>query len=533
MLFGFSACSKKTNKEGRYVPSNASFVLHINGASLSEKLPWSEVKNNEGWKKLYADSTVPAEVKKIMDDPANSGIDTKKDLMIFMVKDSLGEYAGIEGSLLNEKTFSDFINDASKNQLVITDKNGIKTGETTKMALTWNNDRFVIIAANGYKFGDLNPAGRNYSSEKNDYAKVSKAVFNLEESKSLGDDEKFSKLMSDKGDIHFWVNSEEIYKSDANAGLQMGPLSMLNFTKIIKDARTTGTVKFENGKIVADLKSFSNKDMQKLIEKYWSSKGDANMIKNIPSENLGLLVAVSFNPEFIKEYMKLLGAEGLANMGSSMLGFTLDDFIKATKGDFAVAINNLKMDSTGKPEINVIGAMSINDKTSFEKLLGAVNKTALQMSKYDSAAKPPFYYNKSEKYFAIGSNQGSVDAFLSGNKSNTSAIKDKYIENGSLFYVNIQYLMNGFAAKAKDSADQAMLAASQQIWDNMIAYGQGVHSGVGEAHIEINMIDKNTNSLKQLNTYFNKVALIEATRKKEAYSLQDYPTDTLSVKMEK
>lgn len=527
MLFGFSACSKKTNEEGRYVPENASFVLHINGASLSEKLPWSDVKANEGWKKLYADSTVPAEVKKLMDDPANSGIDTKKDMMVFMVKDSLGEYVGIEGTVLNEKTFADFMNEATKNQLVVTEKNGIKTGETNKMALTWNKDRFVMIAGNGYRFSGFSSGGSSYGSGSKDYPKISRAVFNLEESKSMGDDEKFSKLMADKGDIHFWVNSEEIYKSDADNGMKMGPLSMLNFSNIIKDSRTTGTVKFENGQIIIDTKSFSNKDMQKLIEKYWDGKGNADMVKNIPSENLGVFFGISFKPEFIKEYLKLLGAEGLANMGSGMMGFTIDDFVKATKGDFIFAANDIKVDSTKKPEMNLVGAMSINDKSSFEKVFASLNRTMGQMNKYDSSAKPPFYFNKSEKYFAVGSGQVPVDAFLSGNKSYSSPVFDKYIENGSVFYFNIKYLLNSFSTVVRDSSDQAIFTASQQVWDNMIAYGKGFNSGVGEAHLEINMIDKNTNSLKQLNTYLNKISAIEASRKKEVYSFDDYPSDAI------
>lgn len=527
MLFGLSSCSKKTNDEGRYVPANASFVLHINGASLSEKLPWSEVKANEGWKKIYADTTVPAEVKKIMDDPANSGIDTRKDMMMFLVKDSLGEYVGIEGTVLNEKTFADFMNDATKNQLVVTDKNGIKTGETNKMALTWNKDRFVMIAGNGYRFNRFS-SGSDFGSGSKDYPKISRAVFNLEESKSLGDDEIFSKLMSNKGDVHFWVNTEEIYKSDANSSLQMGPLSMLNFTKIIKDARTTGTINFENGQIVANVKSYSNKEVAKLIEKYWTGKGDAEMIKRISPDNLGMLAAMSFKPEFISEYLKLLGAEGLMNMAGGMLGFTMDDFIKATKGDILISVSDLKVDSTNKPEMNVLGAMSINDKTSFDKLMVALNRaTASMKSRVDTsgAAKPPFFFNKSEKYFAIGSGQAPVDAFLTGNKSNSSPLFDKYVNNGSLFYLNIKYFLNSFSKQPKDSADQAIFAASQQVWNDIVAYGKGFDDGVGEFQIEVNMIDKNTNSLKQLNTYINKISAIEASRKKEVYSFDDYPSD--------
>lgn len=47
----FASCSK-TNKEGRYIPEQAIFALHLNGESLSSKLPWDEIKKINSLKKL-------------------------------------------------------------------------------------------------------------------------------------------------------------------------------------------------------------------------------------------------------------------------------------------------------------------------------------------------------------------------------------------------------------------------------------------------------------------------------------------------
>ena len=62
----FTSCSK-TNKEGRYIPSDASFVMHLNGASLNAKLPWEEIKKNELFKeaKLRTGYTLPVKHEEV------------------------------------------------------------------------------------------------------------------------------------------------------------------------------------------------------------------------------------------------------------------------------------------------------------------------------------------------------------------------------------------------------------------------------------------------------------------------------------
>lgn len=46
----------------------------------------------------------------------------------------------------------------------------------------------------------------------------------------------------------------------------------------------------------------------------------------------------------------------------------------------------------------------------------------------------------------------------------------------------------------------------------MIAYGGGFKSGGSTQHLEINMVDKSTNSLKQLNNYLGTLGMIQKKR---------------------
>ncbi|WP_161484588.1 hypothetical protein, partial [Campylobacter coli] len=82
-LFLFSSCNK-SNKQGRYIPATASFALVMNGESLNAKLPWEEVKQNELFQQMYADTAMNEMIKAALDNPENTGIDIKKDVILFV-----------------------------------------------------------------------------------------------------------------------------------------------------------------------------------------------------------------------------------------------------------------------------------------------------------------------------------------------------------------------------------------------------------------------------------------------------------------
>ena len=95
-----TSCSK-TNKEGKFIPNNASMVLHVNGKSLSAKLPWNEVKQNPFFSAIYRDSSLSANMKLLMNNPDSSGIDGSNDLLFFAQKDSTESYIAFEGNIKN------------------------------------------------------------------------------------------------------------------------------------------------------------------------------------------------------------------------------------------------------------------------------------------------------------------------------------------------------------------------------------------------------------------------------------------------
>ncbi len=84
--FLFSSCSKK-NEEGKMIPKNAMFVVHLNTKSLKEKLTWDDIKQTNWYQTSYLQILQQKDwMKKLLDNPENSGIDLDGGLILFCRK---------------------------------------------------------------------------------------------------------------------------------------------------------------------------------------------------------------------------------------------------------------------------------------------------------------------------------------------------------------------------------------------------------------------------------------------------------------
>ena len=72
---------------------------------------------------------------------------------------------------------------------------------------------------------------------------------------------------------------------------------------------------------------------------------------------------------------------------------------------------------------------------------------------------------------------------------------------------------------AKDSSAKEVLDASLKLWDNILTKGGDFTDGAITQTVEINLIDKTTNSLKQLNEYANKLGKVYKERKEKSDKL--------------
>ncbi|RYD76670.1 MAG: DUF4836 family protein [Sphingobacteriales bacterium] len=519
LLVAFSAvlfmasCGKKTNTQGRYIPKDAVFAVHLNGESLNAKLPWDEVKTNNAFKMAYADSAVDALAKAAMENPENTGVDIKTDMVFFIVKDSAGGYAAFQGKIKDAAKFKTYYSSAIKNATA-SEKDGIQFLTSGRVSISWDKDKFIMLSdipemnqlkeLENRNVWDTTYTPPVFTSTRNTIATAT-AIYSLKEDASLAKEERFSQLVSDKGDIHFWMNIESLYKDLPG----MEALAMINMSKLYTDGRFTASANFENGQIKVDMKSYGGKEITDIYKKYSGSSVNSDMAERIPAKDIAIYFALNFKPEGIKEFIKLTGMEGLVNMGTAFLGFNMDDFIKANKGDIQLSVYDFAVDSFGRPNPKVLFAAAIGDKPSFDKLVAAGEK----MGKEEGGAAG-ISYSRNEKYFAIGTDKAANDQFINGKAGSKPAFWDKVKGGPIAGYINLQVLMNAFKAEAgRDSLGMETLAVSQKFWNDIVLSGGEFKDGGIVQHVEINLIDKSTNSLKQLNKYINELSIIMEKRK--------------------
>ncbi len=480
----------KDSKQGKMIPKNASLAVIVNGASMSEKLPWEELKKNEMFKKLYADSTMEAYLKVAMENPDNTGIDTKKDLVFYMIKDSMGGYIVFKGVIKDENKFKNFNSSLLKGNVTKTGE--FNNLENDKMMAIWNKEDFAIMV-DAPQLDKMSYNDQNQIKGKRNFKAVSGDILRMDKGKTLAGDKRFNAMLESKNDVACWMNIEELNRGSG----AMGALAMMNLGKMYEGSVATATLNFENGNIGVDVISYAGKELTEIIKKYSGDDFDKEMIRRIPSENMAMFFALNFKPEGLKEIVKLAGLEGMINMGTAMAGFTIDDFIKAIKGDILFAMN-MNVDSNGTIKPDFIFASSINDKPSFDKLINAGKKMGSKQMSGINSDEVPYYTNG--KYFAIGNKKVMIDQYFSGNPTTDKPFM-KDIKSGSVTgYINFQALLKAVPLKT-DTFEILQKDASLKMWDKMVMNGGDMIGKGTHQHLDFSMMDKNTNSLKQLNEY--------------------------------
>lgn len=519
----FASCGK-TNTQGKLIPKEAAIVIHLDGKSLTSKLSWDEIKQNPLFTTAYSDSALPLYIKNLLDNPENSGIDIKTDMLFFIQKDSLGAYIAFQGSVKDEKAFKAFNKQMTENGTE-TELEGVQYISKSPLCVGWTKEKFTYIfdAPQAAQMDELSRRMMNdsidISSRKTrDLGAACKNIFALKESNTLAKDEKFTEMIKEAGDVHFWMNAEQLNKGGASASVSA--LALLNMDKLLKGYITAVTINFENGKMLGKAKTYAGEEISDLFKKYSGGKINEDMIKRLPATNPVAVIALNFKPEGLRELIKLTNLDGLVNIGLTSLGFTMDDFIKANKGDIVISVSDIQMkqDTTKynfndqqqipsafpKPSFNFIFAASIADKDAFNKLIGAGKK--MGQAQMGDTATAPFAYRSNGTYFTLGNTMENVDKYLGTTNTNFDFISKI---NGEPFggFINIQSILKTFENEAsKDSSGKIMYDASVKMWDNTIWKGGNFENGGITQSFEVNLVDKTTNSLKQLNQYVAKLS---------------------------
>ena len=548
----FTACTSKTSKQGKLIPKDATIVVDINLKAISEQLSWDDIKKTSWYQRALTDTNTPPMIKMILEHPENNGIDAGNDIIMFLLKNGESSQFVVEGNLKDAKAFETInqnmlqahhemmktrhwdrdtslvrVKDSSKANATVSKDGDLNLLAFEQMGIVgWNQERFVYVfdgpdmGRGMLPFpmpGDGSMTKTESMVPSADRLKEScKNIFNLKEDNSQYKNEKLAKLLDEDGEIHYWMNTEQMLKGS----MQFGMLNMLKLDKFIEGNMSGVTLKFDNGKISVHGKLYLGSELSDILKKENGSL-NADMVKMLSGNKVAGVYAMHIRPETVQELLTLTGMDGFLNMFLSQQGVTIDDFIKATKGDVVLGVTDLQARSdTGllknspgdsgiyrshTPQVSMVFAVAINNKESFHKLLKAFEKAN------SSLGSSKITFKETDKYFVVGDSKESVDKYLSA-KPAEHPFLDKIKSSQTGGYVDIQTILKAFQPEMRDSMDKEIYSMNVGMWENFYLFGGEWKDGGLNNNMEVNLVDKNTNSLKQLNKFFDGIARVEMAK---------------------
>ncbi|MGI8584134.1 MAG: DUF4836 family protein [Chitinophagaceae bacterium] len=523
-----SSCGKKNNL-GKMIPKEAAVIVHFNSKSILSKLSWEEIKKSYWYNHLMSDSSIPATSKAFIDDPDKTGIDLKSDILFFVLKPSSAGQGVVEGSLKDSKAFADFIKNMHPTATISKDGE-LNIFKTDTAVIGWNNESFAFVTGlDSHKFQNrdtlndsTNMAVPLVLPSSDSLVSVCKSLFLLKEDNSLYKNERFAKLMDEDGDIHFLLNTNELSKGSM-AGQPPGMAGMVNLDKFLVDNISTGSINFQDGKIAGNHKQYFSKELSDILKK---GEGNINtdMIKRLPSQNLAAVFSLHFTPGSLLEIIKLTGLDGFINLFLSSKGLSLDDVVKATKGDILFAVNDITIkndtlklkglkdtlsDYYNTTDVKYLFAVAVGDKDAFNKMISVGKELGKDVAPKNSFTK------MDGKYYAASNSQDAINKYFSGPQSNPDFLSK--INNHPMgAFVDIQMILKAVQTKmAKDSIGKVYYDRNISMWNNLYVTGGEYKDGALVSNGELNLIDKTTNSLKQLNQYIDDISKVAIEEKKK------------------
>lgn len=546
LTLAVSSCKQGTKVDVQ-APKDALVVVYVNTPSLSSKLSWEEIKQSEMFKEAYSEAS-DSLLKVLLQDPEKSGMDTKAAFVFFVKKQGKGGYAVFEGAVKDEAAFEKFNLETSKNAPVSKTGEGKSISVNKDVVVYWTGKKFTYVMnspmPDAYAAALTNPGELTepFRFTADSLIAFGVATTSLKGDASIGDDSRFAEMVAGNGDIHLWVNGDSYL-----SGISGGVLGMTKAGDLLKGNASATSLSFENGKINVTSRSYVNDQLAGLYKKFPAKKLSADVLNRIPSKNVVALVGMNYPPEGLKELVKLTGLDGLANGFLEKVGYSIDDFIKANKGEIVFAVTDLSMKTqqrtiggedgeepftytSTEPDMKVLFATSINDKAAFDKLIGTLLKEAGDMK----ATAKDVTYQLDNNWFVAGNNAEFNGQFLKGGNSNLPIVSKL---TGSSFgaYLDLQKIIQAAKETSKDSLSIEQMNLSVNMWQDVLITNGEFKNNSMSTQFEINLMDKNSNSLKQLHKYFEKMEAINKARRASApsFDIEPVPSEGESIEIPK
>jgi hypothetical protein len=496
----------------KFIPEDAQLVGSINMNKMTKKLIWNALTGSDLFKEML-EKTQNEDAKNAMKDFGNLGLDQNSSIYFYAngKKDSTGSSCVIAG-MKDVAKFEAFLKKTYP-QLVI------EKGSTyssilieNKILAAWNKEAALFYPL--FTQFDANEFNASLNFDNLDKIKSGlKETFSLSRNKSILSNKHFTKLQDDDHDLSVWLNYEQLYLNNADASAN--PFIKQDYFK--ESALATG-IDFEKGKAIAVMDYYMSKDIASIYKRFEPKNIDINLIKNIPSKDIAMLMGYNMNPKMIQEYLKKFGLDGLLNMGLGLAGTNMDNIANTFKGDMVFALSDIKLltDSIKEekggsgydlsPEMNMTFAMSILDQDLLQKLLGVSVKNNILVKNGNSYSLPQadskggLAFNK--KSLVYSTDEDLSNAFLAGTSNSKefipSSVWSHLSANPMMMYVDVKKIMQNIPVKTDEKEEADFMIDAKKFFTYVEFYGGKMKNNAVHLDGAVFLSNENENALIQI-----------------------------------
>ena len=464
------SCSKAP--EAALVPSNALYVVDLNVASLWQKGELDK-SDNIGFVKMLRqelrneNAELAQLVDAIIENPSNSGLDLKHDLVGFASSD--GQFA-LAALVKSQKKFGETLKQ-------LCDQTGIKASfkddkyhifkdESNTLNIVWDKHKaYICVNMNGASRADV--------------------LMNLKKSESMAKNDQFMDFWGKRDDFNMWMDFGRLLDMMAPIMDKELPAIMDEF----KESSYSFCLNFDKGQLVSNVYYFGK--VTKMMKQMTNHKFNTDLLDYMPETALAALsMAVD-----IDTYIQY--SEGASDEVKEVLdteladGVTVRDLVKTLEGSAILGFTDLQFAKDGK---DVLPGLHLVADIKDEALLDNLLSSELPKTKGYYVVENdlfPLYIAVANKVAVVTTDPAMAQRVLKGEK-NSKGLKDiaKQIKRyNTYFYADLQ--IDHYPAELRDMMPSEAVTLLRQYLVGMESYADQVNHGL----FKINLVNKKQNSL--------------------------------------
>lgn len=526
---------QKIPKHANYIPKDALLVGAVDVNKLTKKMIWNAITGSTLFDEMQKEIK-NEKSKEAMKDFSSVGLNQSSSIYFFYTGNLRrdGKICFLVG-MKNKTQFENFVKENLPG-ITIQSKEKYQSAKLEESVYAaWNDDVAMFFPLKPQETDSSLGQELNMEVDFNNLASIESflsTAFVLNEKESVTSLPNFKTLHKAGHDVSIWANYEEIFKQ--NKEFAEGTQAFMKADYLKNAALATG-IDFEKGSTNLVMDYYFSDELAKIYDKYDMDNVDEKLIKQIPSNDVAMIMAYNLKPQMIQDMMKQFKLDGLVNVGLMMMGTSMEKIGEAFKGDMVFTLTDVNLSDTiqkipntdlelvVEPEMNFSMAMSVGSELAMDELLTKGVKENVLTKEGDMYKIGESVLMKSKEKIVFSTKMPLAMNYMEGKnnieKSLPAGAWNDITGSPFSFFLDIKKIMRFISADNSSPEEKALLDETQNMFTYMEMHGGKLKNKANHMEGHVYFTNKEENSLIQLLNLAMKV-------KKQADAKSAPTTDT-------